>query len=221
MFLNGNKVIAMTKKSTVPERPAKVRDLTRGTKGMPKNPAAETALKLGQLPKETVSEALGAVLRNQASLAELSNKMEALPSLRMQEAIDQAMRPSQSIRENLASLPSVQLSKAIDDIAAQSAINRANLSKINPVMLKPGLVKRVGASATTFRDVTDLGQAIRAARKKKGLTQQNFADLAGVGRRFLSELEKGKPTLEIGKVMKVASAAGIQLMFKTSGSRDE
>ena len=57
----------------------------------------------------------------------------------------------------------------------------------------------------------DLGQRIRAARDAKGFSQQQFADLAGVGRRFLSELENGKPTLEFDKVVKVALAAGIDL----------
>lgn len=43
------------------------------------------------------------------------------------------------------------------------------------------------------------------------MTQQAFADLCGVGRRFLSELENGKPTVEFGKVLQVLAAAGIDL----------
>jgi len=43
------------------------------------------------------------------------------------------------------------------------------------------------------------------------LSQQDFADLAGVGRRFVSELESGKPTLEIERVLRVCKAAGIDL----------
>ena len=46
------------------------------------------------------------------------------------------------------------------------------------------------------------------------MSQANFADLAGVGRRFLSELEAGKPTLEIGKVLLVLTAAGIELVAR-------
>ena len=46
----------------------------------------------------------------------------------------------------------------------------------------------------------DLAPVIRAARKRMGMTQQEFADAAGVGRRFLSELENGKPSLEFDKV---------------------
>lgn len=77
------------------------------------------------------------------------------------------------------------------------------------------------SSGGAIQSATDIGAAIRAARKAKGLTQQNFADLAGVGRRFLSELESGKPTLEIGKVLKVAAAAGFRLMMVPVGQTDE
>lgn len=57
----------------------------------------------------------------------------------------------------------------------------------------------------------DLGPLVRAARRTMGLSQQAFADLAGVGRRFVSELESGKPTLEFDKVLKVCAAAGVDI----------
>ncbi len=52
---------------------------------------------------------------------------------------------------------------------------------------------------------------IRAARKRMKFNQQSFADAAGVGRRFVSELESGKPTLEFDKVMRVCAIAGVEL----------
>jgi len=61
--------------------------------------------------------------------------------------------------------------------------------------------------------VADIGRRVREARKAMDMTQQRFADLAGVGRRFLIELEQGKPSLEIGKVLTVCRAAGIRLGF--------
>jgi y4mF family transcriptional regulator len=60
----------------------------------------------------------------------------------------------------------------------------------------------------------DIGRLVRKARDERGLSQQEFADLAGVGRRFLSELENGKPTLELGKVLKVSAAAGLSLFAR-------
>ncbi|WP_210243835.1 helix-turn-helix transcriptional regulator [Mesorhizobium sp. B2-1-3A] len=67
---------------------------------------------------------------------------------------------------------------------------------------------------STITSPADLGRLVRAARKRRDFSQQQFADLAGVGRRFLSELENGKPTLELGKVLKVAGAAGITLFAR-------
>jgi y4mF family transcriptional regulator len=60
----------------------------------------------------------------------------------------------------------------------------------------------------------DLGQLIRKEREKRKLSQQAFADLVGVGRRFISELENGKATLEFEKVLQVASATGIDMLAR-------
>lgn len=57
----------------------------------------------------------------------------------------------------------------------------------------------------------DLGRRIRAARKRAGLRQGELAALAGVGNRFLSELENGKPGVELGRVLRVLSALGLEL----------
>lgn len=57
----------------------------------------------------------------------------------------------------------------------------------------------------------DLGSVIRERRKKAKLTQKRAAALAGVGVRFLSELERGKPTAQIGKTLKVAQLLGLEL----------
>ena len=60
--------------------------------------------------------------------------------------------------------------------------------------------------------VADLGDLIRQSRSRMKRSQQDFADLAGVGRRFVSELEAGKPTLEIERVLRVCKVAGIDLL---------
>ena len=76
-------------------------------------------------------------------------------------------------------------------------------------LILPGLNQR---ELFVIRSVFDLGQAVRIARKEMGMNQQEFAGLAGVGRRFISELERGKATLEIDRVVKVCNAAGIDLL---------
>jgi y4mF family transcriptional regulator len=70
------------------------------------------------------------------------------------------------------------------------------------------------ASAVPIASAHDLGQLVRQVREQRKLSQQAFADLAGVGRRFISELENGKATLEFDKVLQVASATGIDLLAR-------
>lgn len=53
-----------------------------------------------------------------------------------------------------------------------------------------------------------LGQTLRAARKRLGLTQPQLALAAGVGVRFIVELEAGKPTLRLENVMRVINSLG-------------
>jgi len=67
------------------------------------------------------------------------------------------------------------------------------------------------SAQTEIKTTADLGQMVRRAREEIGLTQQEFADLTGVGRRFVSELENGKPTIEFEKALKVALGAGISI----------
>lgn len=55
---------------------------------------------------------------------------------------------------------------------------------------------------------------IRARRKALGLTQTELAGLCGVGARFIVELERGKPTLELGKVLRVLERLGVQILAR-------
>jgi HTH-type transcriptional regulator / antitoxin HipB len=59
-----------------------------------------------------------------------------------------------------------------------------------------------------IRSVQDLGAALRVARKALGLTQADLALAAGVGLRFVVELEAGKPTVRLELVLRVINALG-------------
>lgn len=59
--------------------------------------------------------------------------------------------------------------------------------------------------------VKDIGNLVKETRKKQNFTQIELAQLSNVGTRFLSDLENGKPTCEIEKVLKVLSNLGIKL----------
>lgn len=57
----------------------------------------------------------------------------------------------------------------------------------------------------------EIGTVVRQARLAQGLRQDQLAAAAGVGLRFLVELEGGKPTVRLDKVLAVLSALGCRL----------
>ena len=57
----------------------------------------------------------------------------------------------------------------------------------------------------------EIGHVVRAARRAQGLRQDQLAGAAGVGVRFLSELERGKPTVRLEKMLAVLDALGCRL----------
>jgi len=57
----------------------------------------------------------------------------------------------------------------------------------------------------------NLAQLIKQKRKKLKLTQVDLAQKAGVGLRFLRELESGKTTLRMDKVNQVLTLLGYEL----------
>jgi HTH-type transcriptional regulator/antitoxin HipB len=69
------------------------------------------------------------------------------------------------------------------------------------------------------RDVGQVGAAIRKKRRDIGMRQAELAALAGVGVRFLSELENGKASAEIGKVLQVLHRLGLDLLIQLRGGR--
>ena len=66
-----------------------------------------------------------------------------------------------------------------------------------------------------INDTRALGTLIKQHRKSMGLTQRDAAGLCGVGERFLSELERGKPTASLGKTVQVIKRLGLKLLVQT------
>jgi y4mF family transcriptional regulator len=54
-----------------------------------------------------------------------------------------------------------------------------------------------------------LGSAIRTRRRKLGITQRDLAMTCGTGLRFIVDLEKGKPTCQVGKTLHVLQMLGL------------
>ena len=66
-------------------------------------------------------------------------------------------------------------------------------------------------------DCATLGNAIRKERKRQGVTQEELAALAGVGIRFVRELERGKETCRMGLALKVMRTLGLSLAVRGRG----
>ena len=64
------------------------------------------------------------------------------------------------------------------------------------------------APITPIDSPAALGHAVRHARKQLGLTQPQLALAAGVGVRFVVDLEAGKPTLRLEHILRVLHALG-------------
>jgi transcriptional regulator with XRE-family HTH domain len=54
------------------------------------------------------------------------------------------------------------------------------------------------------------GRMVRERRERFGMRQDELALAAGVGRRFVIELERGKPGCQLGKALLVANALGLR-----------
>jgi len=57
----------------------------------------------------------------------------------------------------------------------------------------------------------NIGAVVRDARKAAGLRQDELAASAGVGLRFVVELERGKPTARLDKILQVLTALGLRM----------
>ena len=66
----------------------------------------------------------------------------------------------------------------------------------------------------------DIGNAVRKKRKEDSLTLADAAALCGVGYRFLSDLENGKPTAELGKTLQVLTGLGLEIRVGTKAWPD-
>jgi y4mF family transcriptional regulator len=67
----------------------------------------------------------------------------------------------------------------------------------------------------------DLGAVVRAVRREAGIDQATAAGLAGVGTRFLGDVERGKPTLRLGLVLQVLERLGLELTVARRTGRRE
>jgi y4mF family transcriptional regulator len=68
-------------------------------------------------------------------------------------------------------------------------------------------------------DLEQLGSLIRQVRKAQGITQEELSALAGVGPRLIGEIERGKPTAEIGKIFQLLGSLGLDFVIQPHTTR--
>jgi HTH-type transcriptional regulator/antitoxin HipB len=71
-----------------------------------------------------------------------------------------------------------------------------------------------GALKNKAVTAADIGTTVRKKRKEDGLTLADAAALCGVGYRFMSDLENGKATVQVGKVLQVLTALGLDMTIE-------
>ena len=66
-------------------------------------------------------------------------------------------------------------------------------------------------------NASELGALLRAFRKSQQLTLEKLSGLTNVSMRFMSELERGKETAELGKVLMLMNKLGLELIVQPRG----
>ena len=66
-------------------------------------------------------------------------------------------------------------------------------------------------------DSVTIGQAIRNRRKELSYTQKYISEVTGFSMSFLSDLENGKATCEIGKALHLINLLGLNINVEARG----
>ena len=78
-------------------------------------------------------------------------------------------------------------------------------------------MRKRGDILIKIRSTKELRKLIMHERKARGLAQTQLAGLSGVGITFLSNLENGKQTAELGKTLNVLATLGLDLLAERRG----
>lgn len=70
-----------------------------------------------------------------------------------------------------------------------------------------------------IRTSAELGVLVRERRKRLALKQLDIAGLGNTGNRFIVELERGKPTVQLQKVLDVMDLLGLEVIVRVKTAR--
>ena len=69
------------------------------------------------------------------------------------------------------------------------------------------------------RSAADVGQIVRDQRQALSLRQIDLAGIGNTGNRLIVDIEKGKPTVQLQKVLDVLDLLGLELIVRHKTSR--
>ena len=69
------------------------------------------------------------------------------------------------------------------------------------------------------RSSADLGAIVRDRRKRLALKQLDLAGLANTGNRFIVDVENGKPTVQLQKVLDLMHLLGLEVVVRAKTAR--
>ena len=72
---------------------------------------------------------------------------------------------------------------------------------------------------SVIRSSLELGVVVREQRKQLALKQLDIAGLGNTGNRFIVDLEKGKPTVQLQKVLDVMDLLGLEVVVRSKAGR--
>ena len=61
----------------------------------------------------------------------------------------------------------------------------------------------------------EISKIVHYCRKKSGLSQQELANLAGLGKTVIFDIEKGKETVRLDTLLKVLDVLNVKVTFET------
>ena len=68
-------------------------------------------------------------------------------------------------------------------------------------------------------DAHSFGQTLRQRRRELGYTQAFLAEVSGFSVSFISDLENGKPTTELGRALRLANLLGLDCTLTPRGTK--
>lgn len=80
----------------------------------------------------------------------------------------------------------------------------------------------MGNSSCLYEKVStaaDLGRIVREQRRASGLRQIDLAGIGNTGNRLIVDIEKGKPTVQLQKVLDLLDLLGLELVVRQKTAR--